>query len=108
MRHKRDATGRNTVFLCTAAMTLLLMGLLLFHYIKYDRPRTLHHCLELIDGDPLTYSEDSGFFEESSDGEYSGLCEYQGSFLAFKRDRISLSASLGSAVHLSAMVLSAL
>ena len=33
---------------------------------------------------------DSGFFEESSDGEYSGLCEYQGLFLAFKRDRISL------------------
>ena len=65
MRQKRDATGRNTVFLCTAAMTLLLMGLLLFHYIKYDRPRTLHHCLELIDGDPLTYSEDSGFFEEA-------------------------------------------
>lgn len=65
MHQKRDATGQNTVFLYTAAMTLLLVGLLLFHYIQYDRPRTLHHCLELIDGDPLTYSEDSGFFEEA-------------------------------------------
>lgn len=65
MHQKRDATGRNRVFLCTAAMTLLLVGLLLFHYITYDRARTLHKCLELIDGDPLTYSQDSGFFEEA-------------------------------------------
>ena len=46
-------------------MTLLLVGLLFFYYVKYDRPRTLHAALQKVEGDPLSFSADSGFFENS-------------------------------------------
>ena len=43
---------------------MFLLCLLLFFYIKYERSRTLRAALQDLSGDPLVFSEESGFFRE--------------------------------------------
>ena len=45
-------------------MTVFLLCLLLFFYFRYEKSRTLHDALQDLNGDPLFFSEESGFFRE--------------------------------------------
>lgn len=47
-------------------------------------------------------STDSGYIETQSDGEFTGLCEYSGALIAFKRDRLGIYyGSAASEISLS-------
>ena len=61
---KRENTGRQRAVIGAGALTVFLLCLLLFFYIKYDRSRTLRAALQDLRGDPLLFSEESGFFRE--------------------------------------------
>ena len=61
---KRENTGRQRAVIGAGALTVLLLCLLLFFYIKYERSRTLRAALQDLSGDPLFFSEESGFFRE--------------------------------------------
>ena len=61
---KRENTGRQRAVIGAGALTVFLLCLLLFFYIKYDRSRTLRAALQDLSGDPLLFSEESGFFRE--------------------------------------------
>ena len=65
MFQNRENAGRHKAVLYAGVMSLLLIGLLLFWYIKYDRVRTLRASLGEVEGEPLSFSADSGFYEES-------------------------------------------
>ena len=61
---KRENTGRQRAVIGAGALTVFLLCLLLFFYIKYDRSRTLRAALQDLSGDSLYFSEESGFFRE--------------------------------------------
>ncbi len=61
---KRENTGRQRAVIGAGALTVFLLCLLLFFYIKYERSRTLRAALQDLSGDPLVFSEESGFFRE--------------------------------------------
>ena len=61
---KRENTGRQRAVIGAGALTVFLLCLLLFFYIKYDRSRTLRAALQDLSGAPLLFSEESGFFRE--------------------------------------------
>lgn len=61
---RRENTGRSRTFIVLSAMTAALCLLLLFVYIRFDRSRTLYRVLQGLEGDPLAFSADSGFYEE--------------------------------------------
>lgn len=46
-------------------MTLLMIAVCLFFYMKYDRVRTMKASLEKAEGAPVSFSADSGFYEDS-------------------------------------------
>ena len=50
--------------LSAAAITAALILLCVFFYFRYDRIRTLHYALEKTAGDPLFFSEESGFYTD--------------------------------------------
>ena len=56
--------GQNTGIKYAVVMTLFLAALLFFYYFKYEKTRTLRTALEKTDGDPLSFSADSGFYED--------------------------------------------
>lgn len=58
----RNLTGRQIGQICAAALTAALVLLSLFSWFRYDRSRTLHYALEKAEGDPILFSEGSGFF----------------------------------------------
>ncbi len=64
MNQKRTISGRHTVLLYAGIMSVLLICVLFFYYFKYDRVRTLRASLGRIAGEPLSFSADSGFYEE--------------------------------------------
>lgn len=55
-------TGRQMGQICAAAITAALVLLCAFSWFRYDRSRTLHYALEKAEGDPILFSEESGFF----------------------------------------------
>ena len=61
---RRENSGRWRAELFAAAMTVFLLCLLLFFYFRYEKSRTLHDALQDLNGDPLFFSEESGFFRE--------------------------------------------
>ncbi len=61
---RRENTGRWGALIGAAGMTVLLLCLLLFFYIKIEKSRTLHAALQDLSGDPLFFSEESGFYKE--------------------------------------------
>ena len=61
---KRENTGRQRAVIGAGALTVFLLCLLLFFFIKYDRSRTLRAALQDLSGAPLLFSEESGFFRE--------------------------------------------
>ena len=65
MRHKRENTGRNIAVAAAGIMTLLLILVWMFYYFVFERARTLRASLEKLEGPPVSFSVDSGFFEES-------------------------------------------
>ncbi|MEE1041699.1 MAG: chitobiase/beta-hexosaminidase C-terminal domain-containing protein, partial [Lachnospiraceae bacterium] len=61
---RRENTGRTRTVIILSAMTAGLCLLLLLVYIRFDRSRTLYRALQALDSAPLTFSADSGFYEE--------------------------------------------
>ena len=61
---RRENTGRSRTFFVLSVMTVLLCLLLLFVYFRFDRGRILRSVLQSLDGEPVTFSADSGFYEE--------------------------------------------
>ena len=56
--------GQNTGIKYAVVMTLFLAALLFFYYFQYEKTRTLRTALERTEGDPLSFSADSGFYED--------------------------------------------
>ena len=67
MRNSRENTGRYRSFQYAAGMTVALIILLILVFFGYERRRTLHAALGKIDGAPLSFSAQSGFYEEGFD-----------------------------------------
>ena len=61
---RRENTGRTRTVIILSAMTAGLCLLLLLVYMRFDRSRTLYRALQALDSAPLTFSADSGFYEE--------------------------------------------
>ena len=45
-------------------MTALLLFLLIFFYLRYEKARTLHAALQDLQDPPVYFSRESGFFEK--------------------------------------------
>ena len=69
MRHKRENTGRNIAVAAAGIMTLLLILVWMFYYFVFERARTLRASLEKLEGPPVSFSVDSGFFEDLDEEE---------------------------------------
>ena len=67
MRNSRENTGRFRSFQYAAGMTAALIILLILVFFGYERRRTLHAALGKMDGAPLSFSAQSGFYEEGFD-----------------------------------------
>ena len=61
---KWNCTGRKYTCMAAMGLTAALLFLLITIYIKYDRTRTLRIALEKAEGDPILFSEQSGFYED--------------------------------------------
>lgn len=59
--------GKRIALAAAAGFTALLLCILFFFYMSYERPRTLQRALETISGEPLLFSSESGFYEEGFD-----------------------------------------
>ena len=55
---------RKYTLISAAAITVALILLLLETYMQNDRARTLHRAMQTVDGEPLVFSKDSGFYTE--------------------------------------------
>lgn len=61
---KRENAGRSRTVLAVSALTACLLILLLFSWVTGESKRTVRQALAGIEGAPLTFSRESGFFEE--------------------------------------------
>ena len=60
----RENTGKWRAIITAAAMTALLLCLLIFFYLRYEKTRTLHLALQDLQDPPVFFSRESGFFEK--------------------------------------------